>query len=294
MPKVSILGSGFVGTVVGEGLSKLGNAVIFYDVDEQRVRNLCGLGFTATTSIAQAVDDSTFSFICVPTPNKNMKIDLSYIRSVVSDLSVCLKHKKEYHTVVMKSTVVPTTTRMQVLPLLEKISGKKVGKQLGLCVNPEFLTEISGSWTDERSFERKFFNENRIVIGEFDKKSGETLESLYMTLEVPRIRVDLETAEMIKYASNCALATRISYWNEIFYICKRFGIDSRVVAEAAAQDPRIGKYGSIHGRAFGGKCLPKDLRAFIRFSEDLGYKPRLLKATEEINDRMRDEIGVRE
>jgi UDPglucose 6-dehydrogenase len=294
MPKVSILGSGFVGTVVGEGLSKLGNAVIFYDVNEQRVRNLCDLGFTATTSIAQAVDDSTFSFICVPTPNKNMKIDLSYIRSVVSDLSVCLKHKKEYHTVVMKSTVVPTTTRMQVLPLLEKISGKKVGKQLGLCVNPEFLTEISGSWTDEKSFERKFFNENRIVIGEFDKKSGETLESLYMTLEVPRIRVDLETAEMIKYASNCALATRISYWNEIFYICKRLGIDSRVVAEAAVQDPRIGKYGSIHGRAFGGKCLPKDLRAFIRFSEDLGYKPRLLKATEEINDRIRDEIGVRE
>jgi UDPglucose 6-dehydrogenase len=99
---------------------------------------------------------------------------------------------------------------------------------------------------------------------------------------------------MIKYASNCALATRISYWNEIFYVCRLLGIDSDVVAQAAAMDQRIGKYGTVHGKAFGGKCLPKDLAALIHFSKELGYDPPLLKAVETVNERIKADRGIRE
>ena len=104
----------------------------------------------------------------------------------------------------------------------------------------------------------------------------------------------MTTAETIKFACNCALASRISYWNEVFYICQALGVDSSLVANVAGMDERIGKYGTIHGKAFGGKCLPKDLKALIRFSEGLGYDPRLLKAVEETNEKIRAEKGVRE
>jgi UDPglucose 6-dehydrogenase len=205
-----------------------------------------------------------------------------------------LNEKSDYHIVVVKSTVVPTTTEKVIIPLLEKNSEKKVGKAIGVCVNPEFLTEIHRSWTEETPFVRDFFSEERIVIGEFDQRSGDILQALYEPLEKPIIRTNLITAEMIKYASNCALASRISYWNEIFYICQRLGVDSNLVASVVGMDKRIGKYGTIHGKAFGGKCLPKDLKAFIGFAEELGYEPKLLKAVEEVNERIKKDRGVRE
>jgi len=99
---------------------------------------------------------------------------------------------------------------------------------------------------------------------------------------------------MIKYAFNCALATKISYWNEIYYVCRLLNIDSQTVARVAGMDPRIGTYGTIHGKAFGGKCLPKDLRALVQFITDLGYDPKLLKAVEELNERIGAEKGARE
>jgi len=294
MTKVSILGSGIVGTTVGIGLQKLGNKVVFYDDDEKRVQMLKSSSLVATSQIEDAVDASEISFICVPTPVSRKGMNLSYVRSVVENLASCLKTKKENQLVVVKSTVTPTTTEKIVIPLLEKISKKNVGEHIGVCVNPEFLTEIHDTWTDNGKFSRGFFNEDRIVIGEFDKKSGDTLESLYRPLKTPIIRTDLRTAELVKFACNCALASRISYWNEIWYICQKLGIGSDLVASTAALDDRIGKYGTIHGKAFGGKCLPKDLRAFIKFSEDLGYKPKLLKAIEEINEKIKTDRGVRE
>jgi UDPglucose 6-dehydrogenase len=133
-----------------------------------------------------------------------------------------------------------------------------------------------------------------VVIGELDKKSGDILEELYKPLGVPIVRTDLKTAEMIKYACNCALASRISYWNEIYYICQKLRIDSNLVARVAAMDPRIGKYGTVHGKAFGGKCLPKDLKAFVSFAREQGYKPKLLEAVDEINERIKAEKGIRE
>jgi UDPglucose 6-dehydrogenase len=177
---------------------------------------------------------------------------------------------------------------------LEEFSGKKCGEDFGLCSNPEFLTEIHHSWTDDSSVARNFFTEERIVIGEFDKKSGDVLEEIYKPLNIPIFRTDLTTAELIKYASNCCLASRISYWNEIFYICNQLGIDSNFVANIVGMDKRIGKYGTIHGKAFGGKCLPKDLQAFISFAEETGYNPIFLKAVHEINEKIKKDRGVRE
>lgn len=294
MAKISILGSGTVGTIVGAGLRRLGNQVIFYDVDGGKIKELCASGLEGTTDMDTAIRKTDVSFICVPTPTVNRRIDLSHVKSVTKDLANSLKGKRGYHLVVVKSTVIPTTTERVVIPLLEEDSNKRVGVEIGVCVNPEFLTEIHHSWTDEKLYARDFFGEERAVIGEFDKRSGDILQALYDPLKIPIVRTDLRTAEMIKYACNCALASRISYWNEIYYICQRLGINSEVVARVAAMDSRIGKYGTVHGKAFGGKCLPKDLEAFITFAEDLGHEPRLLKAVRDINEQIRKDRGVRE
>ena len=287
MEKISVIGSGWVGTIIGRGFSKLGYEVIFYDIVGKNLPNF-------TKDIDYAVDNSDISFICVPTPtNDKGEIDLSYIKEATENIGKVLSEKSDYHVVVAKSTVVPKTTEEVVIPILEKYSGKKAGEDFGVCMNPEFLTEISGSWSKDKSTKKDFFSEDRIVIGEYDKRSGDVLEQIYKPLNSTIFRTDLKTAEMIKYVSNCMLAAKISYWNEIFLICEKLGIDSREIANIVAMDPRIGKYGSMHGKAFGGKCLPKDLKALISFAKE--YKePKLLKAVDEINEEMKKKYGVRE
>lgn len=286
MVKVSIIGSGVVGEIVGRGFIKLGYEIIFHDIVDKNLPNF-------TKDINYAIENSDFSFICVPTPATPEGIDLSYVKEVSKDVGKALASQQGYHTVVVKSTVVPTTTEKVVITLLEKYSEKKAGENLGVCMNPEFLTEIEKSWTADKGYKKDFFTEDRIVIGEYDKKSGDVLEELYKPLNKPIFRTDLKTAEIIKYASNCMLATKISYWNEIFLICKELGIDSHSVADIVGLDPRIGKYGTVHGKAFGGKCLPKDLKAFISFAEEY-CKTRLLKAVDDTNEGMKEKYGVRE
>ncbi|MBA7537952.1 GDP-mannose 6-dehydrogenase [subsurface metagenome] len=287
MEKISVIGSGWVGTIVGRGFSKLGYEVIFYDIVGKNLPNF-------TKDIDYAVDNSDISFICVPTPtNDKGEIDLSYIKEASKNIGKALASQQKYQCLVVKSTVVPKTTEDVVIPILEEYSGKKAGKDFGVCMNPEFLTEIAGTWTEAKDFNRDFFTEDRIVIGEYDKRSGDVLERIYKPLNSTIFRTDLKTAEMIKYVSNCMLAAKISYWNEIFIICEKLGIDSQEIANIVAMDPRIGRYGSVHGKAFGGKCLPKDLKAFVSFAKE--YKePILLKAVDEINEEMKRKYGVRE
>ena len=294
MARIVIVGSGVVGLAIGEGFEEMGNRVMFYDKEESRVQKLLNLGMNATMDLDLVVPKSDFSFICVPTPNKNGSIDLSAVKEAVASISIRLRRTKKYHLLVIKSTVVPTSTERIIIPTIKEITGANFEAHIGLCVNPEFLTEAHSSWTRKPSFAKTWYNQETIVIGELDKRSGDTLESLYAPLKVPMVRTDLRTAEMIKYASNCALASRISYWNEMYYICRRLGINSDVVAEVVGKDHRIGEYGTVHGKAFGGKCLPKDLQAFIDFCEQIGYQPKLLKAVHEINERIRLEMGVRE
>ncbi|RZN34325.1 MAG: UDP-glucose/GDP-mannose dehydrogenase family protein [Methanophagales archaeon ANME-1-THS] len=290
MAEISIIGSGWVGTAIGLGLAQLGNTVIFYDVVEKK-----GLP-NFSRDINYAITNSDVSFICVPTPtNAEGSIDLSYIQDAAKNVGRALADKERYHVIVVKSTVVPGTTEEVVTPIVERSSGKRVRRgEIGMCMNPEFLTEISGSWSTEEGMKKDFFSEDRIVIGAYDSKAGDALEALYKPLNKPIFRTDLKTAEMIKYASNCMLATKISYWNEIFLICDALGIASQVVADIVARDPRIGRYGTIHGKAFGGKCLPKDLKAFIAFARSHAQEAKVLKAVDELNELMKEKYGVRE
>ena len=291
MARISIIGSGVVGTIVGMGFKELGNDVIFYDIDEKKVEQLKQKGLRSTTDINQVIEDSDISFISVPTPSVDGRIDLSFIKSATENIAKALKNKKNYHTIVIKSTVVPKTTEGVVKPILERVSGKKSGEDFGLCTNPEFLTEIHHFWTDDLSMARDFLSEERIVIGEFDKKSGDILEELYKPLKIPIIRTNLHTAELIKYASNCILASRIIPWYDFKSVCEKLGIDVQFVANIVAMDSRIGKYGSvITGKGYQGKCLPKDMKAFINFAKEIGCNPVLLESVDRINDEIQKNL----
>jgi UDPglucose 6-dehydrogenase len=182
--------------------------------------------------------------------------------------------------VVIKSTVVPGTTQDIVEPILEKESKKKCGSDFGLCMNPEFLRQGS-------AFEDTLHTD-RIVIGQYDKRSGDTLENLYKDFygknTPPTIRTTLSTAELIKYASNSLLATKISFINTIANLCEKIpGADVKIVATAMGLDKRIGPLFLNAGLGYGGSCFPKDVKALIAHSKNLGYSLELLEAVENVN-----------
>lgn len=300
MAKISIIGSGYTGSLIGKGLEKYGNEVVFYDIDPQKIADLTKEGYNASLE-PKTIETTDITFICVPTPTKNGRIDLNYIKSASEVIGNIIKNKPSYHLIVIKSTVVPTTTENFIIPIIEKTSGKKCGKDFGMCNNPEFLTQVNKTtkdpelkkWYESNPGSVKAF-EDKVVIGEYDKKAGDILEDLYKKMGTLIFRTDLRTSEMIKYAHNSALANRISYWNEFFLICNRLGINSKFVAEVVSEDSRIGKYGIVHGKAFGGACLPKDLESFISFVKKHNINPKLLEAVQEINKYIKEKYGVRE
>ncbi|TRZ80612.1 UDP-glucose/GDP-mannose dehydrogenase family protein [bacterium] len=277
--KVSIIGAGVVGQATGMGLAHHGNAVLFNDIDKNKVASLKNKGYRVTDQILEVVHDSDIIFICVPTPNNDNCIDLTSVNSSIEILAQGLKKTKKYVVLVFRSTVLPQTTRTILIPALEKRSGLKAGKDFGVCMNPEFLREHS-SLND-------FLNPSRVVIGEFDKKSGDVLENLYSTFNCSIIRTDLDTAEMIKYAANLYLASKISFFNELFMICSELGLDPQKVSETVSLDPRIGKYGICGGTPFGGKCFPKDLSAFLTFAKSRGLSHRILEAVKDVNQTIK-------
>jgi UDPglucose 6-dehydrogenase len=277
---ISIVGSGVVGSATGKGLKELGNNVVFFDIDANKIENLREQGYQATNDLKFLVRNSAIFFICVPTPDRNRMIDLSIIDSAVKELSKECKDKDDYFLVVVKSSVIPMTTENMIIPTIEKYSNKKVGIDFGICFNPEFLRE-SNPFED-------FMNPDRIVIGEYDKRSGDILEQIYSHFKCPIIRTDLRTAEMTKYANNCFYATKISFFNEIHLMCQQIGVDSRIIRKVVQLD----KYYSIHpwehGHSFGGKCLPKDLNAIIaQFNEGHIHDPILLKAVRAVNEAIK-------
>jgi UDPglucose 6-dehydrogenase len=273
--KVSIIGSGVVGQATGRGLAHHGNDVVFNDIDQNKLSHLSNKGYKVTKSVLDAVFHSDIVFVCVPTPTTNSQIDLSFIKSITIDLAKALKEAQKYTVLVFKSTILPQTTRTIIVPKLEKVSGLKAGKDFGVCMNPEFLTELNPL--------EDFLNPARIIIGEFDKRSGDILERLYSSFNCSIIRTDLDTAEMIKYVSNLFLASKISIFNEFYMICNTLGIDAQRVSEAASLDPRIGKYGTRGGKPFGGMCFPKDLAAFLAFAKSKELQSNILDAVAQVN-----------
>ncbi len=295
MKRISIIGSGFVGQGVGKGFLE-NNKVIFYDINKNTVEKLNAQGLEATDNLEYALNNTDVSFVAVPTPSTEDGIDLSFIEKVSENLSKVLSKKDKSHVFVFKSTMVPGTTESVIIPNLEKHSRKKANIDFGVIFMPEFLTEIAHSWTDDTTFKRDFKTEDKIVIGEgSNKKFGDEVESLFKHLDSPIIRTDYKTAELIKYANNLRLAASISYFNELYQICEKMGVDGQKVADIVGLDKRIGKYGTVCGKAFGGKCFPKDLRAMIRHAEkNIGHDPVFLKAIEQVNEDMKRKYGVRE
>jgi len=303
--RICVLGAGYVGLATGVMFGELCHEVICADIDRTRVRavNSGRLPFyepplerelrklvrsgslKATEDVEWAVGESDIIFICVQTPSMpSGRIDIRPVKSASRNVGRALKKSQGYKLVVVKSTVVPGTTDSVVKPLLEAGSNKKAGKDFGLCMNPEFLQEGSAL--------KDSIEPSRIVVGSGDERSAKILLDLYKPVKSPKIRTDLRTAEMIKYASNAFLATKISYSNEIANICVRLGIDSQKVLEAVGMDPRIGPRFLKPGLGFGGSCLPKDVKALKDRAKQLGYNPRLLSTLLAINSIQPSE-GVR-
>lgn len=294
--KISIMGSGYVGLTAAAGLCRLGHDVICVDVDEEKVKRI-KMGklpvyepgieealrdamrqdmFTATTDLADAVEKTEATFIAVPTPEmRNGCQDSRFIDKASRDLGRELKKKSVYHLVVVKSTVLPETTQRVVLPNLESGSGKKAGSGFGLCMNPEFLREGSAL--------KDFLEPDRIVIGQHDRMSGDILESVFKGTETVIMRTDLKTAEMIKYASNIMLASKITLANEIGNICKKVGVDTYEVMKGVSLDKRVSPHFLRSGIGFGGSCFKKDINALICKSDALGYDARVLKEIIRLN-----------
>jgi GDP-mannose 6-dehydrogenase len=274
--RISVFGLGYVGTVSAGCLANDGHEVTGVDPLPTKV-DLINRGqspiieteigeiiaatakagrLRATSDPVQAIQETELSFVCVGTPSQvNGNLDLRYIRRICEQIGEALKSKSARHTVVIRSTVLPGTMHKIVIPTLEEFSGKKAAMDFGVCNNPEFLREGSAV--------KDFRCPPKTVIGELDQRSGDMLAALYEKLEAPLIRTDLESAEMVKYVDNSWHALKIGFANEIGNLCKSLGLDAHVVMDIFCQDRKLNISAAYlsPGFAFGGSCLPKDLRA---------------------------------
>lgn len=249
--KIQVIGAGTVGRATGEALARFDHSITFCDIDKERILDLHSKGFEVSE---KPVSQTDIHFICTPE---------GVVEKVVDQLATF------DGLIVIRSSVLPGTT---------KSLAEKHGRHISH--NPEFLRAAMASWDS--------LNPDRIVIGECCENHGDILEKLYKPLRAPIVRVDPTTSEMIKLASNAALSAYISFWNEIHKICVIIGANSHVVGKVSSMDRRISEYGaSMHGKAFGGACLPKDLDQLIEFSEEKGYNPELLKAIKNLNEKMK-------
>ncbi|MGR3993547.1 nucleotide sugar dehydrogenase [Pseudomonas sp. 1121_17] len=273
---ISIFGLGYVGAVCAGCLSARGHHVLGVDVSQAKI-DLINQGkspivepgleqllqdgvnqgrLRGTTDVQAAVLATDLSLLCVGTPSKkNGDLDLVYMEAVCREIGTVLRDKQSRHTVVVRSTVLPGTVKNVVIPILEQYSGKKAGTDFGVAVNPEFLRESTAI--------KDYDFPAMTVIGELDTQSGDLLASLYQGLDAPVIRKSVEVAELIKYTCNVWHATKVSFANEIGNIAKASGVDGREVMDVVCQDYKLNlsRYYLRPGFAFGGSCLPKDVRA---------------------------------
>jgi GDP-mannose 6-dehydrogenase len=274
--RISIFGLGYVGTVSAGCLAADGHEVIGVDpartktelIDQGQspiieaeigeiIASAVKSGNLRTTDDAvSAICESELSFVCVGTPSQpNGNLDLRFIRRICEQIGEALKHNSARHTVVIRSTILPGTMRNVVIPALEEFSRKKAGADFGVCSNPEFLREGTAV--------KDFRHPPITVVGELDQASGDVVAEIYKHLDAPLVRTNLETAEMVKYVDNSWHALKIGFANEIGNVCKSLGIDSHRVMDIFCQDHKLNISPAYlkPGFAFGGSCLPKDLRA---------------------------------
>lgn len=304
-PHVTVVGSSFVGVTTALSLAAHKVPCLLLDIDASKVelikggrapfrepgvdaalrRALKARLVRATASPAEAFRTPTHIFICVGTPpNPDGSQDLSFVKVVCSSIGAELKRRKSKGpvTVVVKSTVVPGTTAGVVRKALESSSGLRAGKGFLLAANPEFLKE--GSALEDA------LNPDRIVVGGLDEASCESVAALFSWATCPVLKTDLTTAEMVKYAANAFLATKISFANEFANLSGTLGVDWLTVADAIGADPRIGRRFLNAGVGFGGSCFPKDLKAIAAAARAAGRPLTLAEAALEVNARQPQEV----
>jgi GDP-mannose 6-dehydrogenase len=300
MTNISVFGLGYVGTISAAFLANKGHAVIGVDVNptkvelfhkghspviEEGIAELMRKGvdegrISATVDTRYAVMNSSISLICVGTPSRtNGSLDLDHVERVCKDIGLVLAEKVDYHIVVLRSTVLPGTSEDVLLPILEQSSGKKAFRDFGLCFNPEFLREGIAV--------KDFADPPFTVIGSDDERTSRAVAELYSMLTAPVMVVPIKVAEMVKYANNAFHALKVTFANEIGNLCKQQGIDSHLVMDIFSQDTKmnLSPYYLKPGFAFGGSCLPKDLRALIYHSHRYDLNLCVLNAVLESNRR---------
>ena len=305
--RICVLGLGYVGAVSAACLAQEGHEVIGVDPEPAKV-DLINAGKTpiiekdvgsiiekqvaagrlsATTEVAAAVGQADLSIVCVGTPSRaNGDIELKFVRRVCEQIGIALRHHHGAPAVVFRSTMLPGTMRSVVIPTLEASSGRRAGVEFGVCINPEFLREGTAIYD--------YANPPKSVIGEVNRASGDLLATLYSRIAAPLIRTDIETAEMVKYADNAWHALKVGFANEIGNLCKGVEVDSHRVMDIFCQDTKLNlsPYYLKPGFAFGGSCLPKDLRALLYKAKTLDVSLPILSAILPSNEQQL-ERGVR-
>lgn len=304
--KVSITGTGHIGLPIGVCLAEVGHHVVSIDIDpnkveminqglppifeeglESKLKKALNRGRFECTTDFDKIKGTEITFITVSTPsNVDGRMNLKYVEEATKSIGQVLKAKDGYHVVVLKSTVIPGATKEIIIPILERYSAKSVPEDIGVCMNPEFMRE--GKAISD------FLNMNRVIIGEVkgDRRAGDKLIELFESFSIKNMimRIGLTEAEMIKFANNAFLATRVSFANEIGNICNALGINGHIVMEALTLDPRFGKSHLKPGPAYGGSCLPKDVKGLIAKAKDIGYEPKLLESVEVVNEEQKEKI----
>ena len=309
-PRVAILGTGYVGLVAAAVFADRGFNVLtssqnkkkvdtinkgkapFYekDLDELVEKTVKAGTLKAVHGRREAILNSDIFFIAVGTPSlMSGEADLRLIKETAMAIGDALREKETYSLVIARSTIVPGTTRNIIIPLLEKHSGKKAGIDFGVCMSPEFLRQ--GSAVQDTS------EPDSVVVGELDERSGDMLEDfcnqVYPGGKVPVLRMNMESAEMVKYGRNTFLAMNISFINEMSRIAEIIpGIDIYEVVEGIGADWRINPAFLNAGCGYGGSCFPKDVKALISFARLQGVEPELLESVEEVNAQQAAHIAA--
>lgn len=284
-----IVGAGVVGTASGRGLASVGHRVTFVDVDRRRVEALRAEGFDACEAV-ELQDEPTFVFLSLPTPSTSSGYELSALTSGVSAVGAALASSAAVHTVVLRSTTAPGTCDQLIRPVLEATSGKLEGEGFRLAANPEFLRAATAL--------EDFLSPWVTVIGSHSDETTRQLVELFEPFggQIATFSTTME-AELVKCAHNIFNAAKISFWNEMWGVAQRLGIDGDRVAATVAMSAEGSinpQYGIRGGAPYGGACLPKDTVGFLGFATDLGIPTPLLEAVIEVNDAMarsvRDEL----
>jgi GDP-mannose 6-dehydrogenase len=297
---ISLFGLGYVGVVSAACLAEDGHSVLGVDPLASKVDMInrgqspivekdigpmvekqVALGrLRATRQAGEAVQWSDLSMVCVGTPSlPNGALDLSHVEAACAEIGLALAHSTSHHTVVIRSTMLPGSLRDLVIPTLEKHSGKRAGEGFGVCINPEFLREGSAVWD--------YRHPALTIIGHTDETSAQTLASLYAGVQAPLVKTQAEMAEMVKYTSNIWHALKVSFANEIGHLCKKLGLDGHALMDTFCMDQKLNLSASYlkPGFAFGGSCLPKDLRALHYKARSMDLDLPLLAAILPSNER---------